>query len=69
MARRVYDSAMTLTRREQKKRQMVRSGYAGLAVGVVILLFALSAGSILFGVLGAVVLAISGWATRAVRSL
>jgi hypothetical protein len=60
---------MTLTPRDQKKRQMVRAGYAGVGVGVLVVLLALSAGSILLGVLGVIVLVVAGWATRAVRSL
>ena len=60
---------MALTPRQQKKRQMVRSGYAGIGVGALLLVIALSSGSIVLGVLGAVILAIAGWATRAVRSL
>jgi hypothetical protein len=60
---------MTLTPRDQKKRQMVRAGYAGVGVGVLVVLLALSAGSILLGILGVIVLVVAGWATRAVRSL
>ena len=60
---------MALTRREQKKRQMVRAGYAGVGVGALLLLLALTAGSILLGVLGALILLGAGWATRQLRSL
>jgi hypothetical protein len=60
---------VALTPRQQKKRQMVRSGYAGIGFGALLLVIALSSGSIVLGVLGAVVLAIAGWATRAVRGL
>ncbi len=60
---------MTLTPRDQKKRQMVRGGYAGVGVGVVVLLLAVNAGSILLGILGVIVLVVAGWATRAIRSL
>jgi uncharacterized membrane protein YccC len=60
---------MTLTPRDQKKRQMVRGGYAGVGVGVVVLLLAVNAGSILLGILGIIVLVVAGWATRAIRSL
>jgi hypothetical protein len=60
---------MTLTPRDQKKRQMVRAGYAGVGVGVLVVLLALSAGSILLGILGVIVAVVAGWATRAVRSL
>jgi hypothetical protein len=60
---------VALTPRQQKKRQMVRSGYAGIGIGALLLVIALSSGSIVLGVLGAVILAIAGWATRAVRSL
>ena len=61
--------AMALTPRQQKKRQMVRGGYAGIGVGALLLVLAISGGSIVLGVLGAIVLLIAGWATRAVRSL
>jgi hypothetical protein len=60
---------MSLSKRDQKQRQMVRGGYAGIGVGVILLLFAISAGSIIFGVLGIVVLAIAAWATKQFRSL
>jgi hypothetical protein len=60
---------VALTPRQQKKRQMVRGGYAGIGIGALLLVIALSSGSIVLGVLGAVILAIAGWATRAVRSL
>ena len=48
---------------------MVRTGYAGLGVGALIVLYALSAGAILLGIIGVVILVIAGWATRAMRSL
>jgi hypothetical protein len=60
---------MALSKREAKKRQLVRTGYGGLAVGAVLLLWGLSAGAILLDVIGAAVLVISGWATRALRGL
>ena len=60
---------MSLTKREVKKRQMVRTGYAGLGVGALILLYAINAGAILLGIIGIVILVIAGWATRALRSL
>jgi hypothetical protein len=60
---------MALTPRQAKKRQMVRTGYAGLGIGVVLLLIAISSASIVLGVLGLIILVMSGWATRALRSL
>jgi hypothetical protein len=48
---------------------MVRTGYAGLGIGVVLLLIAISSASIVLGVLGLIILIVSGWATRALRSL
>jgi hypothetical protein len=60
---------MSLSPRQAKKRQMVRTGYIGVGVGAVILLYALSAGAIILGVIGAIVLFLAGWATRAMRSL
>lgn len=60
---------MALSKREAKKRQMVRTGYGGLAVGAVLLLWGLSAGVVLLEIIGAVVLVLAGLATRALRSL
>jgi hypothetical protein len=60
---------MTLSKRETKKRQMVRTGYGGLAVGAVVLVWGLTGGGILLDIIGAVVLVLSGWATRALRGL
>jgi hypothetical protein len=58
-----------LTRRGEKKRQMVRTGYAGIGVGVVLLVIGLSAGSLVFDLLGVLVVLVAGWATRALRTL
>jgi hypothetical protein len=60
---------MSLTPRQAKKRQMVRAGYGGVAVGVLLLLIAISAASIILAVIGAIVLVVSGWAARTLRSL
>jgi hypothetical protein len=60
---------MALTPRQQKKQQMVRTGYAGLGVGALLLVIALGTGSIVLGVISVIVLAAAGWATRALRSL
>jgi sorbitol-specific phosphotransferase system component IIC len=60
---------MSLTPRQAKKRQMVRTGYAGVGLGVLILLYALTAGAVVLAVIGAVILVIAGWATRALRTL
>jgi hypothetical protein len=60
---------MALSKREAKKKQMVRSGYGGLAAGAVLLLWGLSGGGIVLEILGAVVLVLAGLATRALRSL
>jgi hypothetical protein len=60
---------MSLTKRQEKKRQMVRTSYAGIGVGVLILLYAISAGAIILGIIGLVILVIAGWATRALRTL
>jgi uncharacterized membrane protein YccC len=60
---------MSLTKRGERKRQMVRTGYAGIGVGALILLYAISSGAILLGIIGLVILVIGGWATRALRSL
>lgn len=60
---------MALTPRQQKKRQMVRGGYAGVGVGVLLLMLFATGGSIVLGVLGAILVVVSGWATRALREL
>jgi hypothetical protein len=60
---------MSLTKREAKKRQMVRTGYAGLGIGALIVLYALTGGGIILGIIGLVILVIGGWATRALRGL
>jgi len=60
---------MSLTKRQEKKRQMVRTGYAGIGVGVLILLYAISAGAVSLGIMGVVILVIAAWATRALRTL
>lgn len=48
---------------------MVRTGYAGIGVGVVLLVIGLSAGSLVFDLLGVLVVLVAGWATRALRTL
>ncbi len=60
---------MALTPRQQKKRQMVRSGYAGVAVGALLVILALTGLGLVVGLIGAIVLLVSGWATRALRDL
>jgi hypothetical protein len=60
---------MSLTKRQEKKRQMVRTGYVGIGVGVLVLLYAISAGAIILGIIGLVILVVAGWATRALRAL
>lgn len=60
---------MALTPRQQKQRQMVRVGYAGIGVGVLLLVIAASGAGIIIGILGALVLIVAAWATRALRSL
>jgi hypothetical protein len=60
---------MSLSPRQAKKRQMVRSGYAGLGVGALLVVIAVASASIVLGIIGLVVLVLAGWATRAMRSL
>ena len=60
---------MSLSKREAKKRQMVRTGYIGVGIGAVLLVLAATGAGIILGILGAIILVVSGWATRAVRSL
>ena len=69
-ARPVCDhSPVALTPRQQKKRQMVRTGYAGIAVGGLLVIIAVTGAGLLLGLIGAIVLVVSGWATRALRDL
>jgi hypothetical protein len=60
---------VALTPRQQKKRQMVRAGYAGIGVGALLVIFALTGAGLVLGLIGVVVLLVSGWATRALRGL
>jgi hypothetical protein len=60
---------MSLSKREAKKRQMVRTGYVGVGIGAVLLLLAATGAGIFLGILGVIILVVSGWATRAMRSL
>lgn len=63
------DSGVALTPRQQKKRQMVRTGYAGIAVGALLVILAVTGAGLVLGLIGAIVLVVSGWATRALRDL
>ena len=58
-----------LTRRGERKRQMVRTGYASAGIGVLVLVIGLAAGSLVLDVIGLIVIVVAGWATRALRSL
>jgi hypothetical protein len=60
---------MSLSPRQAKRRQMVRTGYAGLGVGALLVVIAISTGALILGIIGAIVLVIAGWATRALRTL
>lgn len=60
---------MSLSKREAKKRQMVRTGYIGVGIGALLLVLAVTGAGIFLGIVGAVILIVSGWATRAMRSL
>jgi len=60
---------VALTPRQQKKRQMVRTGYAGIAVGALLVILAVTGAGLVLGLIGAIVLVVSGWATRALRDL
>ena len=62
------DSPVALTPRQQKKRQMV-GGYAGVGVGALLVILAVTGAGIVLGLIGAIVLLVSGWATRALRDL
>ena len=60
---------MSLSPRQAKKRQMVRTGYVGVGVGAVLVLLAVTGAGIVLGIIGAIILVLAGWATRAMRSL
>jgi hypothetical protein len=60
---------MSLSPRQAKKRQMVRTGYVGVGIGAVLLLLAATGAGIILGIIGAIILVVAGWATRAMRSL
>jgi hypothetical protein len=62
-------SAVALTPRQQKKRQMVRAGYGGIGVGALLIILAVTGAGLVLGLIGAIVLLVSGWATRALRDL
>jgi hypothetical protein len=63
------DASVALTPRQQKKRQMVRAGYAGVGVGALLVILAVSGAGLVLGLIGVIVVLISGWATRALRDL
>jgi hypothetical protein len=48
---------------------MVRTGYVGVGIGALLVIFALTGAGILLGIIGAIILVLSGLATRALRSL
>jgi hypothetical protein len=60
---------MSLSPRQAKKRQMVRTGYVGVGIGAVLLVLAATGAGIILGIIGAIILVVAGWATRAMRSL
>jgi hypothetical protein len=60
---------MSLSKREAKKRQMVRTGYIGVGIGALLLVLAATGAGIFLGIVGVIILVVSGWATRAMRSL
>ena len=63
------DSSVALSPRQQKKRQMVRVGYGGIGVGALLVILAVTGAGLVLGLIGAIVLLVSGWATRALRDL
>ena len=60
---------MSLSPRQAKRRQITRTGYAGVGVGALLLVIAITSASIILGIIGAIVLVVAGWATRALRTL
>jgi len=48
---------------------MVRTGYAGVGVGVLLVVIALAGAGLVIGLIGAIVVLVSAWATRALRDL
>jgi hypothetical protein len=63
------DSGVALTPRQRKKRQMVRTGYVGVGVGALLVILAVTGAGLVLGLIGAIVILVSGWATRALRDL
>jgi hypothetical protein len=60
---------VSLSPRQAKKRQMVRTGYAGVGIGALLVVLAITGWGIILGIIGAIILVLSGLATRALRSL
>jgi hypothetical protein len=58
-----------LAPRQEKKRQMVRLGYGGVGIGALLLLVAILSTSIPLAIVGLIVLAVAGWATRLLRQV
>ncbi len=56
-----------LPARQQKKGQLVRTGYLGIGVGAVLFLLAILTTSWVLGIFGLVVLGIAGWLTTIFR--
>jgi hypothetical protein len=48
---------------------MVRAGYGGIGVGALLVILAVTGAGLVLGLIGAIVLLVSGWATRALRDL
>ena len=48
---------------------MVRAGYGGIGVGALLIILAVTGAGLVLGLIGAIVLLVSGWATRALRDL
>jgi len=48
---------------------MVRAGYGGIGVGALLVILAVTGAGFVLGLIGAIVLLVSGWATRALRDL
>jgi hypothetical protein len=57
-----------LPARQQKKGQLVRAGYLGVGVGVLLFIIALVTTSLVLGIVAVVIAAIAGWLTTIFRA-
>jgi len=59
----------SLVIREMSRARTAVPAYAGVGVGALLVILAVTGAGIVLGLIGAIVLLVSGWATRALRDL